>query len=358
MTYVRNNDFVIELTFTNPGFPTRNVTLSVIQVQLMIPDPNPLEDPVIIELDDDGPYSMTITGQGGTDTATMTLSGVPDYVTRGYLQIELEAKEGQSTIWSTDGLETWQKVFLTLDTPCGHMDEPWADVLDQATNWALSADSVSEAATGCTVGLFDASQFICNLHETGIPSKCFDWQEDEEDEEYDEKFLLTYVVTHTNIEANCVDVSTYNSICMNALGVSASLSRQFGSASFATNLVCPIGSDRTADGNYELVPFGMHQQVHLTGDKVYDAALSFKYDLSGSTSKSPAVNEDLGPPGYWQTPEGPSPLPQYGLARRYINLTYDEIEIDGETWTWSLNSGLSHQVVTFSSSPFTYPGVK
>jgi hypothetical protein len=73
---------------------------------------------------------------------------------------------------------------------------------------------------------------------------------------------------------------------------------------------------------------------------VCDAAVAFLVDLSGSTYMDPPTEWILGPPGYWQTPQGPTPAPAYGRAKRY---------------TGSPNSSES---VSFTPYTFTYPGVK
>jgi hypothetical protein len=195
--------------------------------------------------------------------------------------------------------------------------------------------------------LYYSELFAYNLGTEGVPTMWFE----------SGKYLLALRLASGGFEdGNCVDVSTFNAICLDALGAGVTLKRQTQNYGFVTNPVCPIGSDSTDEGNYHLVPFSMHQQVHLSG-YVYDAALAFLVDLEGDEHMNPSGPywPLSGALSYWQTPP-PSSTPEYGLVRRYFNAVYDEE--GGEPFGFTMDPSLPHEIVTYTPSTFTYSGVK
>lgn len=267
----------------------------------------------------------------------------------GYVLVEFSADCGISGEGGYEGA-----MFLTKESPTGNMSDVWAEVLSYACSWAEGDTSAEDCAYDCTFGLFYSQMFAYNLGTYGVPSQWVD----------SDFFMLSDFLASSGYQSgNCVDVSSFNSLCIESLGVGVSLMQQQADT-FVTNKVCPIGSDSTQLGNYDFVPFSMHQQVHLESD-VYDAALAFPKDLNGNTYMNPPAGWVLGPPGYWQTPTGPTPPPMYGLARRYWDSEDDWHSVEyptndpdyWPTFIWMIDPDLPSEVVEFNTASNDLMGV-
>jgi hypothetical protein len=233
-------------------------------------------------------------------------------------------------------LNAGTKTYLVEDTPKHYQTVPWFNVLDLACDWADNEAGIVNCAHDVTFGLYYSQLIAYNLGTEEVPTVWFD---------NNNKFKLKeFFETPGYKDGNCVDVSTFNSICMNALGLTTQLNQQIQDEFFVTNPICPIGSDSSSVGNYFMVIFGMHQQVHISGN-VFDAAIALVYDLSGSAYMNPPANWPMGAPGYWQTPYSP---PAYGLTKRYFHSASDDPTI---------STLLSPEQVDYSTDSFSYAGV-
>lgn len=110
VVYVRNNSIVLSLKFVNASFQDHTMSLVVNGVRLRIPPTSGGGSPTYVDLSGGGPYSLSMTANGGSDTATLTLSGMPNYVTRGALQVDLQGWENGVPIYTTGGWTTWEAV--------------------------------------------------------------------------------------------------------------------------------------------------------------------------------------------------------------------------------------------------------
>jgi hypothetical protein len=296
-------------------------------------------------------YSGQVTiGPGATETVTITTPAMPDHVTKAQLAVTFgftSMPGGPPVPPPASGSlsSSTTHLYLTMDQPNADMQVAWTEVLDWACVWAHGLKDPVPIASAVTERLFDALLFVYNLHETGIPSKWLDW-------DGDGKFLLTQFVGSPVIRAgNCVDVSYFNALCLSALGLpDIELNRQLVPGGFVTWPVCPIGSDRFEGSSYQALPFVFHQQVHID-DHVFDAALSFVFDPDGFFHFSPAVNwPEL---AYWSNHPDP-----WGLAKRYWDSNFDYAWDSGEFSYWYINPLVPPEPVSFSSSSFSFKGVK
>lgn len=244
------------------------------------------------------------------------------------------------------------------------MGIPWTDLLDYACTWAINDTTSQDCAADCTRGVFHSQKFSYNLHmwDPEIPNESIPimWINPSTDKYRLKDFLSAYA----NQPGNCVDVSTFNSLSMTALGVGVELKRQYQGNGFVTNPVCPIGSDNADSGSYEMVPFKFHQQVHINDD-VYDASLAFMADTEGSSYMDTPTGFPM--PDYWQTPSGPSPPPLYGLTKRCFYFQFDWVSqnedpggphYNPDEFEWGLNANLGSESVSYSTPSFTYQGVE
>ena len=338
------SDIEIDVEFINPGFVGHSGTLYVLDARFVVPPGGGETEPTYFPLDDDGPYSLSLAAFGGTDTVTITLDSLPDHVTSGYIEIDLEAWEGENVLWTTSGWTTWESVFVILGAPQYRQEVPWKEVLELGCGWAEGLDEEHDCAEATTLELFDAGLFTYNLNEPGVPSHYCN----QGTGLYN---LKGFLEDFKPAPGNCVDVSTFNGIVLNALGVVVALKREFGEydsepVDYVTNLVCPIGTSRTSSGNYKLISFLMHQQTHVSF-YVYDAALAYLVDLDGETYMLPAVGWLFWPfAHYWQCP---TTEPLYGHAKRYYYSNVDSPTIDPD---------IPNEVVDYQAYLFTYSGVK
>lgn len=324
VVYVRGNSVVVDIKFKDyfntPG--TINGSLTVSDAKFVV-------DGVEHSISVSGPGSVSIPGNGGSQTVTLTFAGLPNYVAKGQLkfkgEIVLTSAVGIYPVgyraWGDSGVhQTLETVYITDQSPTGHQSVPWTDLLDFACGWAKGESGNTAVASSLTYGLYWSSLFAYNLGSPGILPQYWDYQ-------YDGKFKLKKVIsdwlTPGASGANCVDVSFALQLLCQSVGVAASSKQLFvydmssdSIVPFLTNPLCPIGSDATDSNNYWQIAFTMHQQVRL-GNHVYDAAIGLHYDLSGSVYKEPVFN--WWEASYWQT-FGVFPHDVLGLVYRKLRL--------------------------------------
>lgn len=321
VVYVRGNDVEVDLKFVNPGFVSRSVSVVVNNARLAVPPIAPSTMWTYVTLGDDGPFTLTLGAFGGSDTATMTLSGLPNHVTNGILQLDMEAIEAGNPIWSTQGWASWEKLYLTYDTPTASQEVPWTDVLDYSCTWARGESTLADVSRRETFGLYWGEVFAYNLGTEGIPPRWI-----EVDSPHAGEFMLSDFLADVGgglVDGSCVDISSFMQILLDSQGVTSELQRLRHRYSlnpvtdlpFVTNLVCPIGSNGSDPGLYFQLPFTMHQQCK-TSAGVCDAALAFEVDLSGSGYANPPANWPMD--DYWQKDAGLTPDVFYGLVYRDV----------------------------------------
>lgn len=328
VTYVKSSDIEVELEFINPGFVGHDITLYVNDARLAIPPGGGETEWAYISLSDDGPYEMSLAAFGGTDSALVTLSSLPAYVARGYLQVDLEAIENENTIWTTSGWVNWENVYVPNSTPTGLQTIPWTDLLAFSCTWARGADTATEVRELVTRGMFWSD--IWNYD----PAFATFW-EDPVESEGEVIYRLSGAVSTFDV-MDCRDGSGFNVLACQSLGVALTAQRLFEDESnqFRTNLLCGMGSDATQSENYEQFNFNYHQ-VGTSSSYVFDSVAAHLIDLSGNDFKEPPTGWVLGE--YWQTENGsggfwglvygwPSPPTVAEVTLRAVTKDIDAIE--------------------------------
>jgi len=279
-------------------------------------------------------HNLSVGGSGvsmyfpasGSDEATITVSGLPNTVGQGRLEIKayVTATDTQNqgeVIWGDSSTRSsWEYMFITDQTPAGLQAVPWTETLALTCAWADGKSGQTEVVGWCTYGLFWGQIFAYNLGTTGVPPAWIN--ENSEEDIGDDKFKLKLFYMQTGYrDGNCVDISCFLKICSSSQGHVGANTRLFYLESgipqhFLTNLVCPVGTNATLDQYYWQVGFSMHQQLWFSSS-VHDAALAFKKDLSGYPYKEPAIWWSM--PGYWQVFSSGPPAVAFGLVYRLLS---------------------------------------
>lgn len=307
--------------------------------------------------------SPWFTGGSGTVSVPANGVGVSSLITVGTLPntVGISTALYEITVTGPNGVtesDSSQDVFYrTYSAPTGHMAVPWAEVLIRACAWAEGADTQAETGDGTTYGLFYGDIFYYNLGELHVPTKQIG-----SDGFFKLKDLLN-TVANSRAPGSCVDISAFNSLLMEAIGLSPTLKQLFPTRgiplqddAMITNLICPIGSDSSDPSLYSHVIFTMHQQAWL-GTDVYDAALSYKKSLADAIHMNPAGGWPM--PDYWWTVVATSPRRHTGLVHSYADYystdTGTGLPVGSGTWVVPSNPA---EAVNYRSTTVNFLGVR
>jgi hypothetical protein len=244
----------------------------------------------------------------GTAEATITISGLPNLVELGTLQLPFQLTSEYTGLGGAMGTYT----YLTHGPPIGIQRPVWTNVLDDACWWAINQAGPANCSYACTFGLYFSQKFFY----TGKPGLPSSW--------VTEKFrfrLTDFFLEEGWHRGNCVDVSSYLHIANSALGVQSPMVQLRNDAGFVTNPICPIGSDPTGP-NYNPIIWTMHQVCRVQG-LTYDACLALQLDPQGHNYFNPPAGWT--PDNHWQCQ---APLYLYGVVKRFVHLPEDQNGID------------------------------
>lgn len=304
VVYVRGGTATIRLKLQNISGTSVNGTLTVSDARLRLVHPG----------SSDTYHNLSVGGSGvsmyfpasGSDEATITVSGLPNTVGQGRLEIKayVTATDTQyqgEVIWGDSSTRSsWEYMFITDQTPAGLQAVPWTEILAFTCGWADGESGQSQVVGSCTYGLYWGDVFAYNIGTLGTPTVWVDL-----DSKMRLRDLLNSFFQSGIRKGSCIDVSGFLNVCASALGHQGENKQLIyvvdgsseSSALFLTNLVCPIGSNAIDEDNYYHLGFTMHQQFWI-GSSVHDAALGFRVDLSGVDYKEPAIWWNM--PNYWQ----------------------------------------------------------
>lgn len=200
----------------------------------------------------------------------VTVSGLPSYVTLGYLRAKINI---DSEAGGLNSLEHTRQiyVYITDSTPTGHMSTPWVEVLADACKWADGSSGPQYCATAITHGIYNS--WTIDYNGGSFPQYWMDYTK------RSSPFLLTLFFRDRDqgfARGDCRDVSGYVSIASSSIGHSLALEQEltdYGDSrgGFITNLVKPISSG----GGYSYQPYAfIFHQVCLGDDGAYDACLA------------------------------------------------------------------------------------
>lgn len=146
-------------------------------------------------------------------TFTVSFSGLPNYVTKGTLDINVYITDMFGAPYSGE----IRDVYFVNSAPVSPMEPVWAEVLDNACVWARGESSAGPIRAALTRGYYDSGRNVYNPAayrytqfsvSAGVPQLC--------------RFYLQAFVDHDG-EADCGTFNTYLATMACALGCSTNL---------------------------------------------------------------------------------------------------------------------------------------
>ncbi len=209
-------------------------------------------------------------GAGQSTHLNVSVGPFPSYVDNGTFSLTFAASPDTHDVANI-------QVFDLYASPSAPQSAPWYGVLQNACSWAAGDNSILTVARDVTLGEYFSERFAY--------TPASNWT----DPNNPETFRLSKFLQSSGYQAgNCVDVSDYYSICVNAVGLSATVSQctDSGGNGFLTNGICAIGSDPTNSNNYVPWTWGFHQIATENGS-TYDACAAQYQNLSGAGYENP-----------------------------------------------------------------------
>ncbi len=304
----------VQLFFTNLNPNTAFVGQLIVEDARYIHDtaplPAPWGSPPPVTIPDtilSVPAVPLTIGIGQTAPVTLTISGLPPFVTKGHIQFQMRAEGnfgwqpvGSNVYTAYSGVFQSQKVLVTYAPPTGVMVPVWTEVAEISCTMAQGETTIGDVNKELTRGLFGGGLFMYNLWGS-VSSNYYRGGELSTDfGEYNLKNLLNDFSVPGIETGNCYDVNGFLLLLHESQGVEASARRiraEFYQP-YVTNLACPIGFDSSQDSMYMRAMFTVHYQAVVMGG-VSDSALAYKTDLGGSIFKLCPYSWSLS--GSWQS---------------------------------------------------------
>jgi hypothetical protein len=256
-------------------------------------------------------------GIGQTAPATLSITGLPAFVTKGHIQLQMRAEGnfgaqvaggGNPSPWS--GTLSSQKVLITYAPPTGAMTPVWTELAEMSCTMAQGESVTSDINRELTKGLFFGNIFTYDLPD-GPSYYCYDAGAN--GVVFNLKLFLSHLTAAPN-QGGCKTINTFLGLLHHSQGlpvVGRKVECSDITKSFVTNRVLPIGSDASNDFNYIRLKFAWHFQL-ISNGLVADASLAYRYDVQGLSYMNPAYF--WGYTSSWQTMIN-SVI--FGLAYRY-----------------------------------------
>ena len=243
--------------------------------------------------------SGTLAANGGIASISWTVSGVPDYLCAGRMSLPVKL-----ILHDLDQEFTWHNhedlagVYLSrmVTAPVDTMSIPWGDFAYHVGLWGWGATSQAQAHSFLVYGIHYSERHFYrrNVYDPEGEFRFYQLAA----QEFRMKELLTNISVG-NLYMDCQDFSGMLGYALECNGLNVSLGRirPNSNEDFETTSVCRAGYDSTSLSNYENMWFSFHLTINLS-DAASDAALSYRYNLSGGTHLNPVVAWAM--PGYWQ----------------------------------------------------------
>ena len=173
---------------------------------------------------------------------------------------------------------------------------PWGDFAYHVGLWGWGATSQAQAHSFLVYGIHYSERhyYEPNVYDPGGGPRFFKIGL--------LQFRMRDLLATLKVGYNYMDCQDFSGMLgyaleCNGLNVSLGRVRPNGYNGFETTSVCRAGYDSTSLSNYENILFSFHQTINIS-DAASDAALSYRYNLSGGTHLNPVVAWAM--PGYWQ----------------------------------------------------------
>lgn len=315
--YMQGENIVVKVRWKNTNSFALSGTLTWQAARLEAPGPSAAyPGPYYVDLVvPTNPINITLPPNGGTFETTLTLTGTPEYVAVGGLQVKFDMPLTDGEGWGNNGTNgnyaQFERVCMMRSVPLSLMSVPWADLAEYSCRWAYGYSSYEEVRRGMTVGMNRSgySPWNMNLYDPGTaaywggnsinPVKLSVYLNDIGD--------CWFSVPPTRVAY--LDCRGFTAILKFALAIhgiwttSDRIERASGflspSTGFSTWPLCPAGTPSNLLANYNPVRFNFHYALESDYMR-YDAAVSYRFDLFGVEWWQPAYDwiADI----HWQSP--------------------------------------------------------
>jgi hypothetical protein len=253
---------------------------------------------------DPTPIAVSFGANGGTDTVTFTISGLPEHVACGVLQVNynLNLTEGLFQYDNgTKGWGPWEWIYILDSVPTGVQAVPWADFLNYTCRWAWGAVGAEDLKTKLTFGMHYSNR--SPAHRLGYaPNEPAVFHPST----YGNVWLKAFTTAldfSTHVFMPCEDFAAILAVAFMTHGQARYVSdiqrlHEEQLTGFYTNEICLAGLDSTDSANYFHRGFVYHQ-IAASGASRFDSSSSYKYNLSGNVHMNPVPGWAM--PSYWQT---------------------------------------------------------
>jgi hypothetical protein len=329
----------LSVTFYNGRNQSLSGTLTWQAARLRVPAPNPPTgqttpewEYINLSVAPSQPQSVSLGALGGTQTFSLTLSGVPQHVLLGALELKynlpLQEQEGlQGNNGSGGNFHEWEWVYKVAATPIGLQAKPWTDFLNYTCRWAYGSTDETSLRENMTTGMHYSrrSRHHRLRYDPRAAWQYFKLNSSGGYTKYKLKKFTTNLDQLQWEEVDCHHFAQYLRLSMASHGATATAEEfqaihQGQEVDMLTNKLCLAGLDSTILSNYTEETFNVHV-VTIVNSSVFDASSSYLKDWTGSNFMNPPANWQTN--SWWQNVVSGVPC---GLVKWPIGNTYDSID--------------------------------
>jgi len=313
VAYLKGNTISVTVRWHSDYEESLSGSLTWQGARLVVPGPS---------INDAGPYFINLTPSGstvpvtlpsgGSFETTLTITGVPNYVAVGQLQVKFDLPLTDGIMLGNNGTngewQGWERACLLDSNPIGLQAVPWTDLLEYTCRWAFGQSGVSNVGRELTRGIHYGryTPYNRNVYNPGG-----NWYfNDIETNAVSNYKLKAYLLAAGNpwsgqgivtwINLDCRDFAGILFLAMQSHGINSQvdyITDQDPDKGFTYWPLCLAGSDSTDVANYWSGRFSFHYVVRSNSAR-FDAAASYRWDYNGSIWMNPVWDWNVG--DHWQ----------------------------------------------------------
>ncbi len=243
---------------------------------------------------------------GTTAPVPLTITGVPNYVAVGQLEIKfdmpLTKAPGQTGNNGTQGnFHGWERIPLIDSTPIGTQAMPWADLCEYSCRWAFGYSGFANVRRELTRGLHYSSRAPWNRTKYVQYGRTYYFT-------YGGPFYFSSLLSALSdpwlasqeelyVSMNCHEYAAVLFLALQGHGIPAATDALYRGVTWWTWPGCPAGLSGLNWLNYRKYEFDEHHVVRSEGMR-FDAAISLYYDYEGALWLQPVTEWPVG--SHWQ----------------------------------------------------------
>lgn len=330
---MQGENIVVKVRWKNTNSFALSGTLTWQAARLEVPGPNyTYPGPYYLDLTvPSGSVNVNMPANGGTFETTLTLTGTPEYVAVGGLQVKFNMPSTDGEGWGNNGTNGnyigWERVCFRRSTPTSPMGVPWADLAEFACRWSFGFSTYEDVRREMTRGMHYSAYSPWNRNEyTG--EEPLVWNGTTAGKVNLSAYLHTLGDPWNDsylgmvwAEMDCRDFTALLKFALAIHGVEGEAQRikqSTGNGSFAFWPLCPAGSSAIAPpAQYWFDIFQYHFTV-LSDSMHYDAAAAYWWDIYGLAWYKPAY--DWHTNAYWQNPAGGASSTGFATMTQHLHL--------------------------------------